>query len=97
MKLMADGRLGFLARSIRGLEWVAASEIRGRLGAKITALGHREIHFELLALAPDLVKLSSVDDVFLNCGSIGNLDHTRASLRIFHWRGRVQPLRHLCR
>jgi len=70
----------FLARSIRGLEWVAAAEVKGRLGARITAISHREVHFHLSCLDPQLAALRTADDVFLTCGVVEGLDHTRASL-----------------
>jgi 23S rRNA G2445 N2-methylase RlmL len=78
----AKGRTGFLARSPRGLEWVSAAEVKGRLGAKVTGVGHREVHFELPAVDPDVLHLSTVDDVFMDCGSVRGIDHTRASLQV---------------
>lgn len=68
------------ARTIHGVEWVAAAEIEGRLGADVTALNHREIRFRVGELERSLLELGSVDDVFLTCGVLGGLDHTRASL-----------------
>ena len=72
-----------MARSIRGLEWVAAAEVKGRLRARITAISHREVHFHLSCLDPQLAALRTVDDVFLTCGVVEGLDHTRASLHRF--------------
>ena len=77
---MYERKLGFLARSIRGLEWLSAAEIRARLGAEITGVGHREVHFELPNIHSGLAELSTVDDVFLNCGQIDDIDHRRTSL-----------------
>ena len=48
--ILRDARRGaaagietFLARSVRGLEWLAAAEIETDLGGKIVEVGHREI------------------------------------------------------
>lgn len=68
------------ARTIHGVEWVAAAEIERRLGAEVTARGHREIRFQVGRLERELLELGSVDDVFITCGVFGGLDHTRASL-----------------
>ena len=73
-------RIDFMARSVRGLEWIAAAEIQGRLGACISAVDHREIHFQLSGPDPRLRDLRTVDDIFLSCGSIAGLDHRRDSL-----------------
>ncbi|MDP6040060.1 MAG: methyltransferase domain-containing protein, partial [Candidatus Latescibacteria bacterium] len=75
-------KVGFLARCPRGLEWVSAGEIKGRLDATIVAVKHREILFELPTLDPDVLFLNTIDDVFLNCGFIDGIDHTRASLQV---------------
>ncbi|OGG46577.1 MAG: hypothetical protein A3F84_21140 [Candidatus Handelsmanbacteria bacterium RIFCSPLOWO2_12_FULL_64_10] len=76
----SENRTGFLARSPRGLEWVSAAEVKGRLGASVTAVRHREVHFELPTVDPGVLHLSTVDDVFMDCGFIRDIDHTRASL-----------------
>jgi tRNA (guanine6-N2)-methyltransferase len=69
----------FLARSVRGLEWLAAAEIETDLGGEIVEVGHREIIFN----APHDSKVSqlgSIDDLFFVCGKIDAIDRTRASL-----------------
>ena len=43
---------------------------------------HREIHFELPTLDIDVLSLNTVDDVFINCGLIDGIDHTRVSLHV---------------
>jgi len=78
--ISAQREFDFLARSIRGLEWVVAAEVKGRLGARITAISHREVHFRLSCLDPQLAALRTADDVFLTCGEVEGLDHTRTSL-----------------
>ena len=70
-----------MARAIRGLEWVVAAEIKGRLNADIVAISHREVHFSLAQIDRRLLEIRSADDVFLTCGKIEDLDHTRASLQ----------------
>ena len=70
-------RVGFLARATRGLEWVAAGEIKGRPGAAIVAAKHREIRFELSTLDAGVLGISTVDDVFLDCGLIHGIDHPK--------------------
>lgn len=80
MSVTADSGTAYYARTARGLEWVAAAEISGRLGAAITAIQHRQIHFELPSPDPALLDLRTVDDVFISCGTITGIDHTRASL-----------------
>jgi 23S rRNA G2445 N2-methylase RlmL len=77
----------YYARSTRGLEWVAAAEISGRLGAQVTSIQHRQIHFELPSPDPALLDLRVVDDVFLSCGTIADIDHTRASLPLLSEKG----------
>jgi tRNA (guanine6-N2)-methyltransferase len=68
-----------LARSVRGLEWLAAAEIDTDLDGEIVEVGHREIIFN----APHdskLLQLGSVDDLFFVCGKIDSIDRTRTSL-----------------
>jgi 23S rRNA G2445 N2-methylase RlmL len=75
----AAGGETFLARSVRGLEWLAAAEIETDLGGEIVEVGHREIVFT----APHdsrLTQLGSIDDLFFVCGKIDAIDRTRASL-----------------
>lgn len=75
------GRLDFLARCIRGIEWIVAAEIETRLTAHAVALGHREVRFSTSAFPPlDALRLASADDVFLVVGDAEGIDRTRASL-----------------
>ncbi len=71
----------FMARAIRGLEWVVAAELKGRLNASILSTAHREVHFRLETMDLRLTELRTADDVFLTCGTIEGIDHTRASLQ----------------
>jgi tRNA (guanine6-N2)-methyltransferase len=84
--ILRDARRGaaagietFLARSVRGLEWLAAAEIETDLGGKIVEVGHREIIFNA-PHDPRLTQLGSIDDLFFVCGKIDSIDRTRASL-----------------
>jgi tRNA (guanine6-N2)-methyltransferase len=72
--------LRLLARTARGVEWVAAAELRGALGANVQTVGHRELQFTLDVLSPDVVRLGTVDDVYVVVGSTKAFGHTRAEL-----------------
>lgn len=69
----------FLARSIRGLEWLGAAEIEADLKAFVLEVGHREIVFRA-PFDPAVLELGSVDDLFLLCGKIDEIDRGRISL-----------------
>jgi hypothetical protein len=69
----------FLARSVRGLEWLAAAEIETDLNASLLEIGHREIVFRA-PLDPRVFKLGSIDDLFLLSGRIDEIDRGRLSL-----------------
>lgn len=99
---MSPTPISFFARTIRGIESIAAGEIEQRCGASITDIRHREIRFHLDALKPGLLDLGSVDDVFLTCGIVNDVDHTRAALATLAKRSKhinfaetIAPLRHL--
>lgn len=77
---MSSKPISLFARTIRGIEWVSAAEIEQRCGAAITDIRHREIRFQLDELKTELLELGSVDDVFLTCGVIDDVGHTRAAL-----------------
>jgi 23S rRNA G2445 N2-methylase RlmL len=69
----------YLARSVRGLEWLAAAEIDTDLSGEIVEVGHREIIFTA-PYDPKILRLGSIDDLFFVCGKIDGIDRTRASL-----------------
>ena len=77
---MSPKLISLFARTLRGIESIAAAEIEQRCGATITEIRHREIRFQLDALTPGLLELGSVDDVFVTCGIVNEVDHTRAAL-----------------
>jgi hypothetical protein len=68
-----------LARTLRGIEWIARDEVRARLGVA-PRLGHRELRFRA-ALSPALLALGTVDDVFLVLGEVDGISRRRESLR----------------
>ena len=60
-----------IARSVRGLEWVAADEISAAIPqARGLAMSSREITFQVPKLAPPLLGLRTVDDVFVEVGRV---------------------------
>jgi tRNA (guanine6-N2)-methyltransferase len=63
-----------IARSVRGLEWIAADEISAALPqASGLAISSREVTFLLPGLAPPLLGLRTVDDVFLQVGRVSGV------------------------
>jgi 23S rRNA G2445 N2-methylase RlmL len=68
-----------LARTVRGLEWLAAAEIETDLNARVLHVGHREIVFHA-PLDPAALGLGSIDDMFLLCGKVDGIDRGRTSL-----------------
>ena len=98
---MSPKPISLFARTLRGIEWIAAAEIEQRCGATITDIRHREIRFQLVELKSEVLDLGSVDDVFLTCGIIIDVDHTRAALPALAQRlnsinfvETITPLRH---
>jgi tRNA (guanine6-N2)-methyltransferase len=81
----------FLARSIRGLEWLSAAEIDADLNAAVLEVGHREIVFRA-PLDPAVLRLGSIDDLFLLCGTIDDIDRRRTSLAVLAEGLRQLPL-----
>jgi 23S rRNA G2445 N2-methylase RlmL len=71
-----------VARSVRGLEWAVADEVRGRLpDASAITLAAREVSFRLPGLAsPGLagrLGLRLADDLFLAAGTVTGVGRTR--------------------
>jgi tRNA (guanine6-N2)-methyltransferase len=75
----SDDRAILVARSIRGLEWLLAEELKSSFDAKISAIGHREVRF-CAPLTRNLLDIGTADDVFMECGAIGEVPHTRDAL-----------------
>jgi 23S rRNA G2445 N2-methylase RlmL len=72
-----------LARTLRGIEWIARDEVRTRLGIERIELGHRELRFTLPELVPDLLELGTVDDVFVVLAEVDGVTRRRESLARF--------------
>ena len=72
-----------IARSVRGLEWVAADEISATLPqASGLAMSSREITFLVPELAPPLLGLRTVDDVFVQVGRVSGLTTSKQAAAI---------------
>jgi 23S rRNA G2445 N2-methylase RlmL len=69
-----------LARTLRGIEWIARDEVRARLGVERIELGHRELRFTLPELVPELLDLGTVDDVFIVLAEVDGVTRRRESL-----------------
>jgi tRNA (guanine6-N2)-methyltransferase len=69
-----------MARTIRGIEWVAAAEISALGDADVFAVEHRLVRFDVDSVRPDLLRLGTVDDLFLVVGGFAGVDNRRASL-----------------
>ncbi len=71
----------FLARCIRGIEWIVAAEVETLFDAEPLTLGHREIRFSTRTVpSRQTLQLASADDVFLVVGEGEQIDRHRASL-----------------
>ena len=79
------------ARTLAGLEWIAAAEAESSINATQIKLSHREITFncESIELAQ---RLRTIDDAYIYCGCIKNLDHTRSSLCLIKEQIKTLPL-----
>jgi 23S rRNA G2445 N2-methylase RlmL len=69
-----------LARTLRGIEWIARDEVRTRLGVERIELGHRELRFTLPELTPEVLELGTVDDVFVVLAEVDGVTRRRESL-----------------
>jgi tRNA (guanine6-N2)-methyltransferase len=71
----------FIARSVHGVEWVAADEIAESLPESgPLRLSRREIRFRLPGTDRRLLDLRTVDDVFLAVGRLPEVGTTKAAL-----------------
>jgi 23S rRNA G2445 N2-methylase RlmL len=69
-----------IARCVHGLEWVCADEISSRLpSARAPRLGRREVIFDLPSVDSGLLRLRTVDDVFLAVGGLDDVGTARAT------------------
>jgi 23S rRNA G2445 N2-methylase RlmL len=69
-----------LARTLRGIEWIARDEVRSHLGVDRIELGHRELRFTVPELVPELLELGTVDDVFEVLAEVDGVTRRRESL-----------------
>lgn len=72
-----------LARTLRGLEDVAAGEIAERGLGEVEHRRHREVWFTAPRADPGLLGLRTVDDLFLLAGVLDGVGHTKAELAKF--------------
>jgi tRNA (guanine6-N2)-methyltransferase len=68
-----------LARCVRGIEWIAAAELRTRHGVSDVQIGHRFVECRA-SLQPSLLQPGSVDDLFLLAAHFRGLDPRRSAL-----------------
>ncbi len=73
--------LPILARTLRGLEWIAAAEVQARLGPPRIEHGHRELRFSVPELTHELTALGTVDDVFVVAATSDGVGRARESLQ----------------
>lgn len=84
-----------MARTLRGLEDVAAREIEERGLGTVERLRHREVWFASEAPDARLLHLRTVDDVFLLAATLEGIGHTKAELERFAGPARSAPWREL--
>jgi tRNA (guanine6-N2)-methyltransferase len=83
----------FVARCLRGIEWIAAAEVEGRGLGAVVGTGHREVRFSTAGVPPaEALRLRCADDVLLVCAEAPGLDHTRAALARLTEAARALPL-----
>lgn len=70
-----------VARTVRGIEDVVATEIRHRKLGRIDHIGHREVLFRCVEPSAALA-LRTADDVFLVAAEVTGVGHTKADLRL---------------
>ena len=98
--VVTDGQLrDYFARTHRGLEDVAADEIRAALTGKITRVGHRYVEFRTSAAPSVVATLRSVDDAFLLIGVLAARESTpdplarvRSSVSTGPWKSAMAAL-----
>jgi tRNA (guanine6-N2)-methyltransferase len=77
---VVDDPVRLRVRCVRGLEWVAADEVRSSLPrAGDLVMANREVSFSLPRLDPALLALRTVDDVFLVVGQVDDVGSTKAA------------------
>jgi hypothetical protein len=74
-----EPKLPVIARTLRGIEWIARGEVRSRVEVERVVLGHRELRFSA-PLVPELLALRTVDDVFVVVAELDGVTRHRESL-----------------
>ncbi|WP_245542930.1 methyltransferase [Ruania albidiflava] len=70
-----------IARTLRGLEWVSAAEIERRFpDARRIRMGNREVTFEYDGPAAALLRLQTVDDLFVVISRIDDVGATKGAV-----------------
>lgn len=72
--------VSLIARTVRGLEFVAADEIGATLPARDVQLEPRQVRFSLETAGPALADLRTVDDVFVVVGGCQDYGHKKEAL-----------------
>jgi 23S rRNA G2445 N2-methylase RlmL len=86
-----------LARTLRGLEAVAAEEITRRRLGRVTHSRHREVWFTADRADSRLLDLRTIDDLFLLAAVADDIGHTRADLIRFTEAARAAEVSELVR
>ena len=73
-------KLKFIARTLRGIESIAASEIQRNFPSASPQIGHREVRFSAELNQPETINLKTIDDLFILIKEIKGVDHTRNSI-----------------
>jgi len=71
-----------MARTTRGLEWIAVAEIEGVVGVVPTAVDHREVRFSAPDTPRALLNLGTVDDIFAIAHEFGGIGRHRSALPV---------------
>jgi tRNA (guanine6-N2)-methyltransferase len=70
--------LPILARTLRGLEWIAAAEVQATIGPPQIEHGHRELRF--YASPERVLELGTLDDAFVVAGAVEGVGRSREAL-----------------
>jgi tRNA (guanine6-N2)-methyltransferase len=70
-----------VARTLRGIEHLAADEIRDRCFGAIDWIGHREVHLTVSDPVPAVAALRTADDVLLVAAVVDDPGRTKGDLR----------------
>ena len=74
-------RIAYFARTTRGVEELVRRDIAASAGAENAVCGDRTVEFSASAAPDDLLKVRSVDDIFVEVGRLGGIERARSSLQ----------------